>query len=168
MWLGLMNQFIHMTYSDVLINYDCVIRITWWFNLCFRLLSQKISTLIKTRSINRISAMMNMRINVLGARGVGKSAIAVRYLTKRFIGEYSSGLGESTLKFDSIYLDRSVLSSILWFFLLDLCAPEWESCVRNQEPRRLVVIGCLSSPVNDILICWVFFPMTNVQSDNGS
>ncbi|XP_012938619.1 ras-related and estrogen-regulated growth inhibitor [Aplysia californica] len=38
------------------------------------------------------AATMNLRINVLGARGVGKSAIAVRYLTKRFIGEYSSGL----------------------------------------------------------------------------
>lgn len=35
---------------------------------------------------------MNMRIHVLGAKGVGKSAITVRYLTKRFIGEYSSGL----------------------------------------------------------------------------
>ncbi|KAI8791408.1 ras-related and estrogen-regulated growth inhibitor-like protein [Biomphalaria glabrata] len=34
----------------------------------------------------------NLRINVLGAKGVGKSAITVRYLTKRFIGEYSSGL----------------------------------------------------------------------------
>ncbi|XP_059139381.1 ras-related and estrogen-regulated growth inhibitor-like protein [Physella acuta] len=34
----------------------------------------------------------NLRINILGAKGVGKSAITVRYLTKRFIGEYSSGL----------------------------------------------------------------------------
>ncbi|GFN90086.1 ras-like protein family member 11b [Plakobranchus ocellatus] len=34
----------------------------------------------------------NLRVTVLGAKGVGKSAITVRYLTKRFIGEYSSGL----------------------------------------------------------------------------
>ncbi|CAL1528944.1 unnamed protein product [Lymnaea stagnalis] len=34
----------------------------------------------------------SLRINVLGSKGVGKSAITVRYLTRRFIGEYSSGL----------------------------------------------------------------------------
>ncbi|XP_067676569.1 ras-related and estrogen-regulated growth inhibitor-like protein [Haliotis asinina] len=33
----------------------------------------------------------SLRIVVLGARKVGKSAITVRYLTKRYIGEYSSG-----------------------------------------------------------------------------
>ncbi|XP_025098423.1 ras-like protein family member 11B [Pomacea canaliculata] len=32
-----------------------------------------------------------LKIVILGASKVGKSAVAVRFLTKRFIGEYCSG-----------------------------------------------------------------------------
>ena len=35
-----------------------------------------------------------VRVAVLGAEEVGKSALTVRYLTKRFIGEYRSDTGE--------------------------------------------------------------------------
>ena len=35
-----------------------------------------------------------LRIAVLGDAQVGKSALAVRYLTKRFIGEYRSDKGK--------------------------------------------------------------------------
>ncbi|XP_076348896.1 ras-related and estrogen-regulated growth inhibitor-like protein isoform X1 [Tachypleus tridentatus] len=37
-----------------------------------------------------IDATSCLRVVVLGARKVGKSAVTVRYLTKRYIGEYSS------------------------------------------------------------------------------
>ncbi|NWY19176.1 RSLBA protein, partial [Aphelocoma coerulescens] len=35
-----------------------------------------------------------VRLAVLGARGVGKSAVIVRFLTKRFIGDYEPNTGE--------------------------------------------------------------------------
>lgn len=35
-----------------------------------------------------------LHITVMGSSQVGKSALAVRYLTKRFIGEYRSDSGE--------------------------------------------------------------------------
>ncbi|POI29608.1 hypothetical protein CIB84_006642 [Bambusicola thoracicus] len=34
-----------------------------------------------------------LRLAVLGARGVGKSALIVRFLTKRFIGDYEPNTG---------------------------------------------------------------------------
>ncbi|KAH9525596.1 hypothetical protein Btru_001786 [Bulinus truncatus] len=55
-----------------------------------------LSSVTSTVAVVMMTAMKSLsgslRINVLGAKGVGKSAITVRYLTKRFIGEYSSGL----------------------------------------------------------------------------
>lgn len=36
-----------------------------------------------------------LRVAVLGGSQVGKSALTVRYLTKRYIGEYRSDTGES-------------------------------------------------------------------------
>ncbi|NXM84098.1 RSLBA protein, partial [Oenanthe oenanthe] len=36
-----------------------------------------------------------LRLAVLGARGVGKSAMIVRFLTKRFIGDYEPNTGEA-------------------------------------------------------------------------
>lgn len=35
-----------------------------------------------------------LHVTVMGSSQVGKSALAVRYLTKRFIGEYRSDSGE--------------------------------------------------------------------------
>ena len=34
-----------------------------------------------------------LRVVVVGGKGVGKSALAVRFLTKRFIGEYQESKG---------------------------------------------------------------------------
>ena len=36
----------------------------------------------------------NPKVVVVGDRGVGKSALTVRFLTKRFIGEYQESKGE--------------------------------------------------------------------------
>ncbi|BFZ10135.1 hypothetical protein BsWGS_13174 [Bradybaena similaris] len=54
----------------------------------------------------------NLRISVLGAKGVGKSAVTVRYLTKRFIGEYSSGL-DISYQTTVCHLDTSIKVDIL-------------------------------------------------------
>lgn len=43
-----------------------------------------------------------LRVAVLGGSQVGKSALTVRYLTKRYIGEYRSDTGEpQSLTFQS-------------------------------------------------------------------
>ena len=38
------------------------------------------------------------RVVVVGEKGVGKSALCVRYLTKRYLGEYKDSTGKSELK----------------------------------------------------------------------
>ncbi|KAK6055907.1 hypothetical protein COOONC_06587 [Cooperia oncophora] len=43
------------------------------------------------------ATVREMHVALVGMTGSGKSAIAVKYITKRFIGEYDSGLGESVL-----------------------------------------------------------------------
>lgn len=53
-----------------------------------------------------------LRIVVLGHKNVGKSALTVRYLTRRFIGEYSSQsdlLYRQTLHLDSALLDVEIV-----------------------------------------------------------
>ena len=40
-----------------------------------------------------------VRVVVVGGEGVGKSALAVRFLTKRYIGEYQQNKGWSILFF---------------------------------------------------------------------
>ena len=48
-----------------------------------------------SRSEDKIRQTSNrpLRVAVLGAEEVGKSALTVRYLTKRYIGEYRSDTG---------------------------------------------------------------------------
>lgn len=58
------------------------------------------------------SPVPRVRIAVLGNLNVGKSALTVRYLTRRFIGEYSSKtdlLYRQTLTFDSGLLDLEIV-----------------------------------------------------------
>ena len=43
------------------------------------------------------STLKPIRIIILGSIGVGKSALTVRLLTRRFIGEYDSSLGKLTI-----------------------------------------------------------------------
>lgn len=44
-----------------------------------------------------------LRVAVLGGSQVGKSALTVRYLTKRYIGEYRSDTGE----YQSLFLSSN-------------------------------------------------------------
>lgn len=58
------------------------------------------------------SPVPRVRIAVLGNMNVGKSALTVRYLTRRFIGEYSSKtdlLYRQTVTFDSGLLDVEIV-----------------------------------------------------------
>lgn len=48
---------------------------------------------VKMRTDEKPNAA-TLHITVMGSSQVGKSALAVRYLTKRFIGEYRSDSGE--------------------------------------------------------------------------
>ena len=49
--------------------------------------------IVKMRTEEKPSGS-TLHITVMGSSQVGKSALAVRYLTKRFIGEYRSDSGE--------------------------------------------------------------------------
>ncbi|XP_037781008.1 ras-like protein family member 11B [Penaeus monodon] len=44
------------------------------------------------------SSLSEVKIAVLGGPGVGKSALIVRFLTKRYIGEYDHQAGKSQLR----------------------------------------------------------------------
>ncbi|CRL08151.1 CLUMA_CG021017, isoform A [Clunio marinus] len=61
--------------------------------------------------IHKISLKMNSvlktKIAVCGSKGVGKSAITVRYLTKRFISEYSSS-NDFLYKHDVTFEDNTI------------------------------------------------------------
>ncbi|XP_063588860.1 ras-related protein R-Ras-like [Penaeus indicus] len=53
-----------------------------------------------------------IRLLVLGGHGVGKSAVTVRYLTRRFIGEYKSQVDiiyRQTLEVDGIKVDLEII-----------------------------------------------------------
>lgn len=64
------------------------------------------------------SPVPRVRIAVLGNINVGKSALTVRYLTRRFIGEYSS-------KTDLLYRQTvSVDSGLLDVEIVDISADE--------------------------------------------
>lgn len=70
--------------------------------------------------------MPRVRIAVLGHRNVGKSALTVRYLTRRFIGEYSS-------KTDLLYRQTVALDSgLLDVEIVDVCAEEHDELPMEQ------------------------------------
>lgn len=51
-------------------------------------------TRMTTRGIRRKkSSLSEVKIAVIGCQGVGKSALSVRFLTKRYIGEYDHQTG---------------------------------------------------------------------------
>ncbi|KAF8791940.1 ras-related and estrogen-regulated growth inhibitor-like protein [Argiope bruennichi] len=55
-----------------------------------------------------------LKVLILGARGVGKSAVTVRYLTKRYIGEYSSStefLYKQSVNFDNVTTQVEILDT---------------------------------------------------------
>lgn len=58
------------------------------------------------------SAFGDTKIAVLGLEGVGKSALSVRFLTKRFIGEYDQSI-ESKYKYTAVIDGESVTIEVL-------------------------------------------------------
>jgi len=46
-----------------------------------------------TRARGAPSALQQVHVAVLGMNGVGKSALTVKYMTRRFITEYDANLG---------------------------------------------------------------------------
>lgn len=69
--------------------------------------------------------MTSLRIAVLGDRNVGKSAVTVRFLTKRFIGEYNSDID---LLYRSSIKQEDYITDIE---LLDTCSRK-----RNSNPSE--------------------------------
>ncbi|KAK3593219.1 hypothetical protein CHS0354_002752 [Potamilus streckersoni] len=58
--------------------------------------------------------MTTLRLVVLGAESVGKSAVTVRFLTRRFIGEYNSDkdlLYRSTIKQEDSFIELEILDT---------------------------------------------------------
>ena len=63
----------------------------------------KMSTSSGIRGIRRKkSSLSEVKIGIIGSPGVGKSALAVRFLTKRYIGEYDHQSGEKFVNPDAI------------------------------------------------------------------
>ena len=71
-----------------------------------------------------------LRIYLIGERGVGKSALVVRYLTKRFLIDCSQDTGKEISGFNIKVIDFCFLISTVEnrFFLPFLC----RNSVRNQ------------------------------------
>ncbi|KAM4014438.1 ras-related and estrogen-regulated growth inhibitor-like protein [Anomaloglossus baeobatrachus] len=70
-------------------------------------------------------------ILVLGAEGVGKSALTVRFLTRRFIGEY---VGTESIYSHHLRLDGREVSFSIWD---SVCPqrPSLQSCVSEEQLR---------------------------------
>lgn len=58
----------------------------------------------RMRFEDRLGHVAPLKIAVLGARKVGKSALTVRFLTKRFIGDYRSDTGKKKCHFPLFFL----------------------------------------------------------------
>lgn len=60
------------------------------------------------------NGMTSLRVVVLGASNVGKSAVTVRFLTRRFIGEYNSNIDllyKSSIKQEDYVTDIAILDT---------------------------------------------------------
>lgn len=60
-----------------------------------------------------------LRVAMLGSSQVGKSALTVRYLTKRFIGEYRSDTGENIIVINFPLFHYYICLKLLLFVNLD-------------------------------------------------
>ncbi|KAF2880395.1 hypothetical protein ILUMI_25778 [Ignelater luminosus] len=72
------------------------------------------------------SSLSEVKVAVIGAPGVGKSALAVRFLTRRYIGEYDHQ-AETRYKHEVLVDNEPVL-----FEILDTC-PKNENDLPSQE-----------------------------------
>ncbi|XP_055777407.1 ras-related and estrogen-regulated growth inhibitor-like protein [Salvelinus fontinalis] len=72
--------------------------------------------------------MNDIKLALLGSEGAGKSAVLVRFLTKRFIGEYASNT-------NSLYRKRlSIEGRLLHLEVFDPCSQSGESKCILEEP----------------------------------
>uniref|UniRef100_A0A8C7VZI2 small monomeric GTPase n=1 Tax=Oncorhynchus mykiss TaxID=8022 RepID=A0A8C7VZI2_ONCMY len=72
--------------------------------------------------------MNDIKLALLGSEGAGKSAVLVRFLTKRFIGEYASNA-------NSLYRKRlSIKGRLLHLEVFDPCSQSGESKCILEEP----------------------------------
>ncbi|XP_035595574.2 ras-related and estrogen-regulated growth inhibitor-like protein [Oncorhynchus keta] len=72
--------------------------------------------------------MNDIKLALLGSEGAGKSAVLVRFLTKRFIGEYASNA-------NSLYRKRlSIEGRLLHLEVFDPCSQSGESRCILEEP----------------------------------
>ncbi|XP_064778449.1 ras-related and estrogen-regulated growth inhibitor-like protein [Oncorhynchus masou masou] len=72
--------------------------------------------------------MNDIKLALLGSEGAGKSAVLVRFLTKRFIGEYASNA-------NSLYRKRlSIEGRLLHLEVFDPCSQSGESKYILEEP----------------------------------
>ncbi|XP_014031462.1 ras-related and estrogen-regulated growth inhibitor-like protein [Salmo salar] len=72
--------------------------------------------------------MNDIKLALLGSEGAGKSAVLVRFLTKRFIGEYASNS-------NSLYRKRlSIEGRLLHLEVFDPCSQSGESKCILEEP----------------------------------
>ncbi|XP_010876381.1 RERG/RAS-like b [Esox lucius] len=74
--------------------------------------------------------MNDIKLALLGSEGAGKSAVLVRFLTKRFIGEYASNA-------NSLYRKRlSIEGRLLNLEVFDPCSQTGESRCILEEPME--------------------------------
>ncbi|KAL1775941.1 ras-related and estrogen-regulated growth inhibitor [Sigmodon hispidus] len=79
-------------------------------------------------NLNQLLKMSDVKLAVLGGKGTGKSALTVRFLTKRFIGEYASN-------FESVYNKQLCLEGkTLNLEIYDPCSqPQKAKCSLTSE-----------------------------------
>ncbi|CAH1798410.1 unnamed protein product [Owenia fusiformis] len=75
------------------------------------------------------SSLGEARIAVVGSESVGKSAVTVRFLTKRFIGEYEASV-ENKYRHNS-----QIDSDYVTFEILDTCCKGPEGCAKDDIIR---------------------------------
>ncbi|XP_071970132.1 ras-related and estrogen-regulated growth inhibitor-like protein [Engystomops pustulosus] len=93
--------------------------------------SSSLQPLTKMSELGHQQPKVEANILVLGAENVGKSALTVRFLTRRFIGEYVAT--------ESIYTHNVVVDGRETFFSIwdSVCpqSPSLETCVSEEQLR---------------------------------
>ncbi|XP_023323433.1 ras-like protein family member 11A [Eurytemora carolleeae] len=92
-----------------------------------------------------------LKVSVLGDQGAGKSAFVVRYLTRRFIGDYCS-------KMENTYPHTSLVDNIITPILV------WDTIQNNQDEMRDRLYTITSWA--DVII--ILYSVTDIQSYNTS
>ena len=76
-----------------------------YFKPTFEIKTKTVTVSVVMKTEEKITAVGGpLRLAVLGSCEVGKSAFTVRYLTKRFIGEYRSDTGNYFSRFKNLII----------------------------------------------------------------